>query len=868
MSAYTEALKASIRSQTELQPKLIASSTISNLRTDDIFTNLLIQHGRKALFKGNTSTRRDLLDHYGKVSDTDTPVKNCEELFACSPDSEHNPKTILLFGKAGIGKTLFCQKLIRDWANDKLFRSQANLQTPDIKFAYLLTFRQLNLLGKDDPFSLRELLNRSLVLDDKTNIDDSLFEYLVEHPNNLLVILDGFDEYSRQKYIADNLDKQYPNDAREKMPVAALCAKLIKGDILRESVVMITSRPEKSDKIGGIDFDRYVEITGFSQQQVKESIEKYFKENETMKNAVLEHVMNNENLVSFAHVPVLCFLMCFYLEYILQKSKVSKSTDLPVSLTEIYSEVVNTFELKHNAESEYKAKEIPEDYQASDVIESTLDKLSELAAQLLLQKKAIFDEKGMKKSFKAEEIKRLIESGLLHCGPPFRNTAFQTTKQLSFTHITIQEYLAARWFVMKNEIPEDMSDMVMQFMAGVLSQKGDEELMKKLLKSVSSSSKRKFNLLGAKCLSEYKDKKFAKNIIRTHPRQYYDQGGKMLLNNISNLDCIAISFLLDVISELNEEEAVRAQQPEERSVESSTVNSLSIQHCSTLTPSGIKRICESLKKKHCAVTKLFFSHSRLSDERIAERDSISLILLSSKLMELHLASVSITHTGVASLSKALQHPSCKVKTLRLSNNQLTDTDVSRVCEATCNCKVTTLELSYHQITDTGVAKLCEALQHSGCKVTTLYLSYNKITDTNTGVAKLREALQCPSCKVTTLDLRGNQISDTGVAKLREALQHSSCKVTTLSLSNNQITDTGVAKLCQALQHQSCKVTTLDLSKNQITDTGVARLWGALQHSSCKVTTLDLTRNDDISEESKEFLRNMVREQKTYFKLDV
>ncbi len=391
-SAYTSALKASIKSQTEFQPKLMASPSISNPRTDDIFTNLLIQHGRKTLFKNDmTSARGELLHYYGQVSGT--RVKSCEEIFICSTEGEPNPKSILVTGKAGIGKTLFSQKLLRDWADDKLFQLQAKLKTPDIKFAYLLTFRQLNLLG-NDRFSLRELLNCSSVLDENSNIDNSLFEYLVNHPEEVLIILDGYDEYSQQDFIAGNSEEQYPNNASEEMPVAALCAKLIKGKMLRESVVMITSRPDESDKVGGIHFDRYMEITGFSAQQVKENIEKYFRENETMKNTVLEHVMNNENLVSFAHIPVLCFLMCFYMEYTLQESK---SAYLPVSATDIYSEVVNIFVLKHNAKSEYKSKEIPEELKASDVVKTTLDKLSELAAELLMQQRPIFDEQDMKK---------------------------------------------------------------------------------------------------------------------------------------------------------------------------------------------------------------------------------------------------------------------------------------------------------------------------------------------------------------------------------------------------------------------------------------------------------------------------------------
>ena len=158
--------------------------------------------------------------------------------------------------------------------------------------------------------TLRKILNCSSVLDDKCNIDDSTFEYIVNHPMEVMIILDGYDEYSQKTNIAGNSEEQHPNNAKRKMPVAALCSKLIKGKILKGAIVMITSRRDESDKLGGICFIRYVEIAGFSSKQVKRYIEKYFKKNENMKNVVLKHIMNNENLVSFAHIPMLCYLLC------------------------------------------------------------------------------------------------------------------------------------------------------------------------------------------------------------------------------------------------------------------------------------------------------------------------------------------------------------------------------------------------------------------------------------------------------------------------------------------------------------------------------------------------------------------------------
>ena len=877
VTTYSSALKASIRRQTEFQTKSVASSTVSSVKTDDIFTNLLIQHGRKPVGDDVHLERKEFLRRYGQVSETHR-VKHCQEIFVTTNDEDSNPKSILLTGKAGIGKTLFSQKVIRDWSDDKLFQVNTKAEVPDFKFAYLLTFRQLNLLG-DDPVILREVLNRSSVLDDHSIIDESLFEYMASHPEEVLIIIDGFDEYSQKDYIASHLDEKYPNSAQEKMPVAALCAKLIKGDILSGSVIITTSRPDESDHlISRVRFDRFVEIAGFSEEQVKEYIEKYFKEDENMKNTVLDHITKNDELVSFAHIPVLCFLMCSYIGYLLKESV---STDsLPVKASDLYFAVFNKFVQDH------KRKEIPS--------ERTLDKLSELAAQLLLEKKFLFVKEDMTK-FDLLEVERLRASGILHCGPPFWKSAFEETKYFCFTHLTLQEYLAGRWFVERREIPSTrkVSSMVMQFMAGILSKKKDNEFMEKLLEVLEAEERRGGLFICVKCLAEYGDKDFAKNIIKRHPSLSKIHA----FENLTDMDCTSVSFLLDVFCELNEEATKKPQPCTEKAlpfVEKLIISS------SNLTPTGVRRICKSLGKEFCKISKLCLSRNQITDAGVI---SLSELLQSSackvtnlflmgkqtisdaavtplshalqspacKVTTLHLCEIEITDAGVNSLSQALQSSSCKVTTLNLSATAMTDAGVISLSQALQSpaCKVTTLDLNCNRITDAGVTSLSQALQSPACKVTTLGLSDTDITDagvnslsqalqslacqvtmldlfhceiTDAGVISLSQALQSPACKVTTLDLNCNLITDAGVTSLSQALQSPACKVTTLRLSDNEITDVGVNSLSQVLQSSACKVTTLDLSCSHITDAGVISLRQALQSPVCKVTTLDLSGN--------------------------
>jgi len=707
----------------------------------------------------------------------------------------------------------------------------------------LLTFRQLNLLG-DDPVTLREILNRSSVLDDHSIIDESLFEYMANHPEEVLIVIDGFDEYSQQDYIASHLDEKYPNSAQEKMPVAALCAKLIKGDILGGSVVITTSRPDESDQLKpGVRFDRFVEIAGFSEEQVKEYVKKYFKEDENMKNTVLDHIARNEELASFAHIPVLCFLMCSYMEYLL---KASLSTDsLPVKASELYFEVFNKFVQDH------KRKEIPS--------ESTRDKLSELAAQLLLKNKLLFVEEDMTK-FDLLEVESLRASGILHCGPPFRISAFEEKKYFCFTHLTLQEYLAARWFVKRGEIPstQKVSLMVMQFMAGILSKEKDNEFMEKLLEVLQSEESDRYSRLpiGVKCLAEYEDKDFAKNFIKKQLPEFWIDN----FYNLTDVDCIAVSFLLDVFCELNEEATKKHEPFNDQPLFGKALNISN----SNLTQSGIRRICKSLKKEFCPVVTLGLNSCGLNDECVdCIRELISsrlnelvlddnaitdagVIPLSQsatfKVTTLDLANNQITDAGVTSLSQALQSSACEVTTLHLTNNQITDAGVTSLSQAlqSSACKVTTLYMGYDQVTDAGASSLSQALQSPACKVTKLFLDSNQITDA--GVTSLSQALQSPACKVTTLQLRSIQITSAGVSSLSQALQSSACKVTTLFLGDNLITDAGVSSLSQALQSPACKVTTLFLGDNLITDAGASSLSQALQSSACKVTTLYLGEN--------------------------
>ena len=85
--------------------------------------------------------------------------------------------------------------------------------------------------------------------------------------------------------------------------------------------------------------------------------------------------------------------------------------------------------------------------------------------------------------------------------------------------------MTARWFVERGKIPStrQVSSMVMQFMAGILSEKKDNKFMDKLLKILQLGERGRGGIsISVKCLVEYEDKDFAKKYHKETSPSIYD----------------------------------------------------------------------------------------------------------------------------------------------------------------------------------------------------------------------------------------------------------------------------------------------------------------------------------------------------------
>lgn len=129
-----------------------------------------------------------------------------------------SPKRILVYGRTGIGKSTFSQKIAVDWANEK----EEVLK----RFDVLLVVRLRNALDAQDMPSLIKASDLFAV--DGSISAESVYDYVRGHQERVLLVLDGYDEYSAN---------------------ATLIREIWQGRQLRDCHVLITTRPLEGDEL-------------------------------------------------------------------------------------------------------------------------------------------------------------------------------------------------------------------------------------------------------------------------------------------------------------------------------------------------------------------------------------------------------------------------------------------------------------------------------------------------------------------------------------------------------------------------------------------------------------------------------------------
>ena len=196
-----------------------------------------------------------------------------------------------------------------------------------------------------------------------------------------------------------------------------------------------------------------------------------------------------------------------------------------------------------------------------------------------------------------------------------------------------------------------------------------------------------------------------------------------------------------------------------------------------------------------------------------------------------------------------------------SNVAMGDRGADAVAGFLENSKCATLDLSSANISCKGGKKILAALRHDGCRVRTLDLSYNDLTDAFPIITIKTFRL---SKKLKVVDLTRTNMNTKGAKNLARALKETT-SLKTLLLGGNNIRTRGMVALSQALVENK-SLTHLDVSENNIKAGACRALSGSLLEAK-RLKSLDLSMNP-LGYKAFRFLGKTLEVIKTLQRLDV
>ncbi|XP_073717913.1 NACHT, LRR and PYD domains-containing protein 12-like [Misgurnus anguillicaudatus] len=251
---------------------------------------------------------------------------------------------------------------------------------------------------------------------------------------------------------------------------------------------------------------------------------------------------------------------------------------------------------------------------------------------------------------------------------------------------------------------------------------------------------------------------------------------------------------------------------------------------SRLMDSGLKQICNELKKPQCQLQIL-----KLSDCNIGEEgyESLSKAVRSnpSHLIELDLSGNDPGESGVKLIYQLIQDQNCALKTVRFlksSSAEAARQYLNKVVDKEILLQ-RDLNLNDHKLQDSMLLQICDLLKDKHCRLNTLILSGCGLTEES--CSALASVLRSKS-GLKELDMSNNNLQDSGVKKLHNGLENTNCQLHKLRLSCCSIGEEGYVALCSAVRSNPSHLKELDLSGNDPGKSGVKLIHDLIQDPKC------------------------------------
>ena len=285
---------------------------MSRRKLDEIYINVIIQEGRQSTSKSKSQlkNRHESYETHLKKPKDATSIRETLDLFTPMGTPETLPKTILVVGRPGIGKTLLTKKILHEW------KEQA-YEFWHGKTVILIQFRRFN-NGKT---SIREMLEDAHGLKMSSADFNLTYEHICSTPNNFVFIFDGLDELKYDGNLLANETRTAVIDPNQKADILQIFKKMVKGQVLPGVTVLTTSRPTAEHIYKKLSFDREVEILGFHKEQIKSYVEMFCRNDEDKSKRLWKIIEQSPEYLSFSYIPVNCYIICLTLKETIDADK-------------------------------------------------------------------------------------------------------------------------------------------------------------------------------------------------------------------------------------------------------------------------------------------------------------------------------------------------------------------------------------------------------------------------------------------------------------------------------------------------------------------------------------------------------------------
>ena len=690
-----------------------------------------------------------------------------------------SPRTVLIEGDPGMGKSTYCQKLAYDWATKQ---KDFNTSFPDIDVLLLLKCHEI----RSDIWEAID--DQILPVEIEDGAKECFFRFIRENQEKVLLVLDGLDEM----------------ESGELKKISAL----FEGKELSCCHIVLTARHEVGRKLSRY-CDTLWEIVGFTRRDAKKFIRTYFRsiKKEYLTENLLKTIWGaggRKDLYELTKNPLNVTLLCILCE--------DFAGVFPASRTQLYNEIVLCVLRRYERKQGLSSK----NENLVSVYKEDLMHLGRLALQSLRKGELCFEEHEFSDNFIV-----LSKFGFLSVHSSSSKRIARV--RYSFLHKSFQEFFSGFYLacqildgnltcdsIATDQRFQDELEQVLLFMFGFIT---STETVESLVKSMAAN----INFVGGAS-----DRDISERFLLALGCIVECPGGS------STVECPSLAHTLGLhlnLTSLNlfgkritaSDTACLSQ----AIASNSSLTNLNLWR-SNVGPSGAASLSQALST-NSSLTNLNLCRNNVGPSGAA---SLSQALsTNSSLTNLNLGLNDIGPSGAASLCKALLGNS-SLTNLDLTRNSLLDagaTSLSRGLAA--NSSLTSLNLERNGIGDSGAASLSQVLK-ANSSLTCLNLKWNKICDS--GATSLFQALAANS-SLTHLNLEWNRIGDPGAPSLFKGLAANS-SLTSLNLEWNEVGDSGAASLSEAVAGNST-LTDLNLKWNFIGDSGAASLSRAIAANS-------------------------------------